>query len=48
MSNWSKKLLEYLSNNYSTTNESIESTKEITLDGCYIGVITSEAKNYLH
>ena len=47
MSNWSKKLLEYLSNNYSTTNESIESTKEITLDGYYIGVISPEAKNYL-
>ena len=47
MSIWSKKLLEYLTNNYSTTNESIEATKEITLDGHYIGIISTDAKNYL-
>ena len=47
MSNWSKKILEYLTNNYSTTNDNIETTKEITLDGYYVGSISLEAKNYL-
>ena len=39
MSNWSKILLDYLSNNYEQTKESIENTTELTLDGYYIGAI---------
>ena len=47
MSNWSKILLEYLSNNYEQTKENIENTTELTLDGYYIGAIPFEIKNYL-
>ena len=47
MSNWSKVLLEYLSNNYEQTKENIENTTELTLDGYYIGAIPFEIKNYL-
>ena len=47
MSSWSKKLIEYISKNYEATNEKIEDIKELTLDGHYIGSITSEMKRYL-
>ena len=47
MSNWSKILLDYLSNNYEQTKENIENTTELTLDGYYMGVIPLEIKNYL-
>ena len=47
MSNWSKILLEYLSNNYEQTKENIENTTELTLDGYYIGAIPLDIKNYL-
>ena len=47
MSNWTKLLLKYLSNNYEQTNENIPKIKELSLDGHFIGVITPEIKNYL-
>jgi len=47
MSNWSKILLEHLKKNYEETNKKIEDIKEITLDGHYIGSISSEIKRYL-
>ena len=47
MNSWSKKLIEFLSKNYESTNEKIEDIKELTLDGHYIGSITSEMKRYL-
>ena len=47
MSNWSKILLKYLTNNYEQTKENIENIKELTLDGHYIGAISLEVKNYL-
>ena len=47
MSNWSKILLKYLTNNYGQTKENIQNIKELTLDGYYIGSISSELKNYL-
>ena len=47
MNNWSKLLLNYLSKNYPITNASILSTKEITLDGHFLGKITLEIKSYI-
>ena len=47
MSNWSKILLKHLSQKYEQTNENKEVLKEISLDGFYIGEISSELSNYL-
>ena len=47
MSNWTQKILEYLSNNYAITNENIKNIKELTLNGQFIGEISPEIKKYL-